>query len=181
MEIYMKKLVLSSVLVLSMTFGFAQNKDVLEETVTKTKTIVDNQGAEKVSKSTVVRQEQAVELSQEDQNKVNQSRIDAPTKVTTHQTVIQGDSKVMLDKKATFVCNGSDCDFTPQADGFTIASLDDAGLNATTYVSSNKNFIVETEKGNGIGYFDGNGDFVVEYYDKTTNELIKRVYSSKTE
>jgi len=179
MEINMKKLVLSSVLVLSMTFMFAQNKDVLEETITKTKTTVDNKGAEKVSKSMLVRKEQNVELSQEDQNKINQTRIDSPTKVTTHQTVVEGDSKVMLDKKATFVCNGSECDFTPQSDGFTIASKDDAGLNATTYVSSNKNFIVETENGNGIGYFDANGDFVVEYYDKNTNELIKRVYSSK--
>ncbi|WP_417360009.1 hypothetical protein [Galbibacter sp.] len=176
----MKKLVLSSVLVLSMTFGFAQNKDVLEETVTKTKTVVDNQGAEKVSKSMVVRQEQAVELSQEDQNKINQSRVDSSMKVTTHQIVVEGDSKVMLDKKATFICNGSECDFTPQDDGFTIASLDDAELNATTYVSSNKNFIVETEKGNGVGYFDKDGNFVLEYYDKSTNELIKRIYTSKT-
>lgn len=175
----MKKLVLSSVLVLSMTFVFAQNKDVLEETVTKTKTIVDNQGAEKVSKSMIVRKEQKVELSQEDQNKINQSRIDSPTKVTRHQTVVQGDDKVMLDKKATFTCNGSECDFNPQSDGFTISSKDDAGLNATTYVSSNKNFIVETENGNGIGYFDKKGNFVIEYYDKSSNELIKRVYSSK--
>src|SRR5690606_14654829 len=172
MESYMKKLVLSSVLVLSMTFAFAQNKDVLEETVTKTKTIVDNKGAEKVSESMLVRKEQAVELSQEDHGKVNQSRIESPTKVTTHQTVVEGDSKVMLDKKATFTCNGSECDFTPQSDGFTIASSDDAALNATTYVSSNKNFIVETEKGNGIGYFDDDGNFVVEYFDKSSNELI---------
>lgn len=177
----MKKLVLSSVLLLSVTFVFAQNKDVLEETVTKTKTVVDNKGEEKVSNSMIVRKEQNVELSNEDQNKVNQSRIESPTKVTTHQTVVEGDSKVMLDKKATFVCNGSECDFNPQADGFTIESNEDASLNATTYVSSNKNFIVETDNGNGIGYFDKDGNFVVEYYDKNTNELIKRVYSSKTE
>ena len=177
----MKKLVLSSVLVLSMTFAFAQNKDVLEETVTKTKTVVDNKGAEKVSNSMIVRKEQNVELSQGDQNKINQSRIDSPTKVTTQQTVVQGDTEVMLDKKATFVCNGSECDFIPQSNGFTIDSKDDAGLNATTYVSSNKNFIVETSNGNGIGYFDKDGNFVVEYYDKNSNDLIKRVYSNKAE
>src|SRR5699024_4834017 len=135
-----------------------------------TKTVVDNKGAEKVSNSMIVRQEQKVELSQEDQNKINQSRIEAPTKVTTHRTVVKGDNEVMLDKKATFVCNGSECDFTPQSSGFNIVSDDDSGLNATTYVSSDKNFIVETENGNGIGHFDKDGNFVVEYYDKSTNE-----------
>ncbi|MDG3582107.1 hypothetical protein [Galbibacter pacificus] len=174
----MKSLILSTVLILATSFAFAQNKDVLEETVTKTTTVKDNKGEEQSQQSVVVRKEQNINLSEADRNKINQERVASPVKITKHETIIDGNVQTVLDNNASFTCEGVECDFSPSNQGFIIGGNDNT-LKATSYKSSSNDFIVETEKGNGIGYFDSNANFVIEYYDKDQNKIVKRVYTAQ--
>ncbi|MEJ4087990.1 hypothetical protein [Galbibacter orientalis] len=174
----MKNLIVLSAIILTSTFAFSQNKNVLEETVTKTTNIKTNKGEQELKEQVQVTQEQDVQLDASDRNKINQDLTTSPVKVTKQETVIEGDSKIILDKKTNFVCEDAKCDFLPTENGFTINSSN-KDLNATTYQSTNNKYIVETSNGKGIGYFDGDENFIVEIHDKDNNTVIKRVYKQQ--
>ena len=165
-----------SAFILTTTFAFAQNKEVLEETITKTTKVKTNKGEQELKEQVQVRQEQNIELSEEDQNKIDQSRAASPMKVTKKETVVSGD--VTLDSVSTYMCNGTTCEFSPETNGFTINS-DDENLTAVISNTADDQYKVTTNNGNGVGYFDKNGDFVIEYFNKDENKIIKRVYTKQ--
>jgi hypothetical protein len=39
------------------------------------------------------------------------------------------------------------------------------------------NYVFTSDDYNGIGYFNANNDFVVEYYDASKNTIVKKVFT----
>ncbi|MCM5663553.1 hypothetical protein [Galbibacter mesophilus] len=173
----MRNLVLIAAILLGTTLGFAQNKEILEETVTTTTKVKTNTGEKELKETVTVKKEQDVNLSETDKNSLNQDRASAPTKVTKKEMVVDGDREVIIDRKTSFVCEDNRCDFIPFNEGFTINS-EDHMLNATTYQKADNKYIVKTKHGDGIGYFDQEENFIVEIT-KEDGSTVKRVYKQQ--
>ncbi|QLE02511.1 hypothetical protein HX109_13440 [Galbibacter sp. BG1] len=173
----MKNLILITAIALGTTIGFAQNKEVLEETVTTTTKVKTSKGEQELKEKVTVTKEQEVNLSEQDKNALNQDRASSPTKVTKQETIMEGDTEVVIDRKTTFMCEDNRCEFIPFDKGFTINS-ENQNLNATSYQSENNKYMVETKDGKGVGYFDANENFIV-VITNDDGSATKRVYKQE--
>ncbi|MEZ4802604.1 MAG: hypothetical protein R2797_07495 [Gelidibacter sp.] len=177
----MKNLILIAAL-LMITSVFAQEKkpiDKMEETTT-TKTTVNKNG-KKVSESTVkvtTRKEQEIKTVQRKGNTPDGDKVDTPIKVT--KTIqIDSDSDPfydVTDKQVFYTYNGEKFTFASDNNGFSMSSPSDTSYGEARKSASN-HFYLMTIKGHpGVGYFNGDGSFVVEYYDKDKDAMVMETY-----
>ncbi|MFL0352564.1 hypothetical protein [Xanthomarina sp. GH4-25] len=166
------------------TVFFAQEKpkNVSEETTTKTITVDD--GREVVEKKVKVttKEEQEIKLAEDDKNKVNQEIVASPSKVT--QTVeVDNDMDPMYDSKTQSVYysyNDENFVFKRNKDGFVVSEI---GTDVQTdyghvlNTSRNNNYVFTSSDYNGVGYFDANNNFIVEYYDVNSKSVIKKTFT----
>ncbi|MGJ8592991.1 MAG: hypothetical protein ACSHXF_10605 [Aquaticitalea sp.] len=177
----MKKIIyIFSLLVVSGMY--AQEKtpvDKMEETKTTT-TTVDKNG-EKIVVSKVketTRKEQEIKTKQKGGNTVDGDKIDTPIQVTK---TIQIDSDWdpfynAKDKMASYSLRGENVDFSSNSNGFLMSSSQNKTYGEARK-SAQSHFYLTTIDGNpGVGYFDQNGNFVVEYYDQQNDRMVHETY-----
>lgn len=165
------------------TILFAQEKpkNVSEETTTKT-IVIDN-GKEVVEKKVEVttREEEQLELDENDKNKVNQDLVSSPSKVTT-TVKIDNDMDPFYDTKTESVKYMHLDDayvFKRKTDGFIVSEFDNnsnMSLGQVYRTSAKNNYLYKSSDYNGVGYFDNNGNFIVEYYDAEKKGMVKKVF-----
>lgn len=179
----MKNLLYIAVFMVPTVF-FAQEKpkNISEETTTKTITVDD--GKEVVEKKVKIttREEQQLELDDNDKNKVNQEVVSSPSKVTQIVEVDDDldpyyDSKI---KTIHYSYNNNPYVFKRNTNGFLVSEVvsnseTDFGKVMTT--SRSNNYVFKSNDYNGIGYFDSNNNFVVEYFDTSKNAIVKKVFT----
>ncbi|CDF79199.1 conserved hypothetical protein [Formosa agariphila KMM 3901] len=155
-----------------------QPKEVIEET--KTVTTKVNTGTE-IKESTVeynTRKEQDVKLAEGDKNKINQSRVDAPAQVTETVRVTDNSPFTANNKSMKYELDGKVCQFSMHENGFLIS--DSASTKPTKVEQSDADetqFVLNDNGKTGIGYFDEEGNFIVQQFDKKTNEIVSKVYT----
>ena len=69
--------------------------------------------------------------------------------------------------------------FEAQAEGYKMMAIKDKATNeyATIRPSSQKGYYIYTQNGdNSFGYFNQNGNFVVERYDAKTDAIVTTIY-----
>lgn len=167
---------------LMLTNAYAQEKKPIDkmEATTTTKTTVNKNG-EKVSESTVkvtTKKEQEIKTKQRKGHTTNGDKVDTPIKVT--KTIeIDTDSDPFYDaadKTVYYNRNAENFTFTSDSNGFLMASSDNPSY-ATARKSASNHFYLMTIKGlPGVGYFDRNGNFIVEYYDARNDAMIIESY-----
>lgn len=179
----MKNVLLIAAFILSGTL-FAQEKPTEVKKETEVKTVKTNHGVKTSEKSVkvVTKETSNVELDENDKNKIDQSRVKSTTKVEKDVYVDNDDNTGynMLSTETYFISDGGSYAFSPNEKGFgmNFNSEDDASVEiGNSWVSSNKAYyIVDGEAHSGIGHFNTNGDFVVEYYNKDTQQVEVKVY-----
>lgn len=148
------------------SMSYAQeNKNEKKETVV-TKTTVQNSKGEEVSTKAVTKtEEQVIALERSDANMTNQNITMLPTKVDTN---------------VTYSNDGVDYSFEAQNKGFKMMSRDDVNNSedfAILRPSSQKGYYIMSQDGvSSFGYFNQNGNFVVESYDETSDSIVTTVY-----
>lgn len=152
-------------------------KDVVEETKVKTMKVEKNGKVVSEKKVAVTtKKEQEVKTAIEPDHYENSTRLDTPVKVT--KTVkIDSDNDPFFDSETTMVTykmNDQDYAFTRNDAGFIITFN---GEDATVYgnarlTSLNGYYLLNADNFSGIGYFNSEGNFVVEYYDETLNAMV---------
>lgn len=167
---------------LMLTGAYAQEKkpiDKMEETTT-TKTTINNNG-EEVSENTVkvtTKKEQLIKTKQLEGNTTNGYKVDTPIKVTK-MIQIDRDSDPfydIADKTVYYNLNGEKFTLTSNSNGFLMATPSDISYGEAMKSASN-HFYLMTIKGHpGVGYFDSNGNLIVEYYDKVNNVMMMESY-----
>lgn len=166
--------------------AFAQEKPTQIKEEVKTKTIKNTNGKEEKIKI-ITRETSDVKLNKADKNKVNQSRISAIKKVDK-MVMVDNDEDAAYDflTKETFYISGdNNYKFSPNKKGFNITYND----NNSDYVkvgnafitSANGNYIVRGKVENGLGYFDNEGNFIVEYYDENSKGIKQKTYKKENE
>ncbi len=161
---------------------YAQEKkpiDKMEETKTTKTTVIKN--GEKVSENTVketTKKEQEIKTVQRKGNTPDGDKIETPVKVT--KTIqIDSDSDPFYDvrdKMVYYTYNDEKYTFKSDNNGFLMTTPTNNSYGEARKSASN-HFYLMTIKGNpGVGYFDSNGNFVVEYYDKGKDVMIMESY-----
>ncbi|MFS4481883.1 hypothetical protein ACKGJY_02615 [Hyunsoonleella sp. 2307UL5-6] len=158
-----------------------QPSEVTEEV--KIKTIKQNNGKNVTEKKIkmVTRETSNVKLDDSDAEKINQNRVNATTKVEKKIMVAKNSNNFKTLSKVTYYTVGdSNYMFTPQNYGFDVANNQDSKYTtiAKAWITkANGSYIIKGETLNGVGYFDKNGNFIVEYFDDTSNSIKSTMYN----
>lgn len=164
--------------------AMAQEKPTEVKEEVKIKTIKQKNGEEVTEKKIkmVARETSNVKLDESDANKINQDRVDATTKMEKKIMVAKNsDDFKTLSKVTYYVVGDKNYMFTPQPYGFDVAN-NNANNEFTTIAKAwvtkaNGSYIIKGETQNGVGYFDKNGNFIVEYYDEDSNTIKSTIYN----
>ena len=165
-------------LVLSLNIQ-SQNKQVQSEEKTTITTIKDSQGEKKAIKKEDVQQEQNVELQRADSRTINKDIRETPVEVRKTITVTNPDGTtrtVDVDHSAFYTNNGKRYRVDLDARGYTITS-DDNPKPAILRETSTNSYIYRLNGKTSIGYFDTNGDLVLETYDDKSDKVSNEKYS----
>ncbi len=165
----MKKLLLICALG-TFTFSFAQvdkNTNTEKRTVVTKKAVTDDQGTDVATKTVTQTQKEVLKLDDSDAGQTNQSVIMKPLKVDTD---------------VDYSYNGSRFKFLSQKDenGYRLMTVKDNSTNEEYAIikptSQNGYYIMSQNGDTSFGYFNSDGNFVVERYDPKTKSVKSDVY-----
>ncbi|MBW2960693.1 hypothetical protein [Mesonia aestuariivivens] len=160
----MKKLILS-LAILSFTFGFAQNEDKMSKTVTTKTTIKSSKGEDVAVKQKKYSSEEKLQV--ENNNKTNQTVSRKPVKIEESTTFSSGNESYTI---------------APDKNGYTMMSTKNGKQKMYGKIRKMKDhnyYILAKENENSFGYFDEDGNFVVESYDADNDAVYLKKYNLK--
>lgn len=150
------------------TTGFAQeNINTKKETVVTKTAVKNSKGTKESTKSVSINQQQKVGLSSSDTNKTNQSIVMTPVKVDTD---------------VTYGYEGNRFQFLSQKDeeGYRLMTVKDNKTRdeyAIIKPTSQNGYYIYSKNGkSSFGYFNQEGNFVVESYDPKTDTVVNEIY-----
>lgn len=174
----MKNIVLALALALGLSVNAQVNKNVTKETTT-TRTTVNkgNQGVKSSEVNQTRTAQQELDFKDAESNKLNKDLKPTPVAVTT-STTISGDGipTQEIDRSSYYTLNGQRYQFVTDKTGYRVISGDNQNFG-TMRRTSNNNYIYRSGTTTSIGYFDKDGNFVVESYDDKTDGVTVQTYS----
>tara|TARA_R110002049_G_scaffold188124_9_gene356430 strand:- start:1575 stop:2132 length:558 start_codon:yes stop_codon:yes gene_type:complete len=165
-------------------YAMAQEKpkEVKEKVETKTVKVNDGEKTTEKKVKVITRETTSVKLDEKDKNEVNQDRVNSISKV---EKLIMVDNDVdgdydFLTKETFYKIGDKNYLFKPNKRGFNIAFNNNKSkfepVESALSTSKNGHYLVNGETYAGIGYFNSNNDFVIEYYDKDTDGIKTKTY-----
>ncbi|MCG2418637.1 hypothetical protein K8089_06345 [Aequorivita sp. F47161] len=150
------------------TAGFAQeNKNKKTETVVTKTAVTSEKGTDVSTKAVTKTKKQVLQLDDSDANQTNQSVVMKPAKVNT---------------EVSYGYDGNRFQFLNQKDkdGYRLMTVKDNASNEEYAIikptSQNGYYIMSRDGNSSFGYFNENGNFVVERYDSQKGEIVTDVY-----
>lgn len=162
---------------------FAQEKPKNISEEEKVKTIKVDNGKEIVEKKIKVttREEQAIEFDEKDKNKTDKDIIVSPVKVK--KTIeIDNDNDRLYDTMTEigyYEFEGNRYNFKKMNNGFLVSSENKENSNIFGNIerfNKENHYLFHNAETTGIGYFNTEGNFIVEYYDKKSGELVSKEF-----
>lgn len=150
-----------------------QVKNVTEVKKTTVTTVKDSDGVKQAVKEQDVREVQNVEFENADSNALNKDLKATPVQVTSTTTVTNPDGTtrtVDIDNSAYYEANGKRYDVRLDAAGYTV-NAPDFKKPAVLRKTSTNSFIYRGKDKTSIGYFDTNGNLVLETYDDKSDKV----------
>ena len=160
----------------STTFG--QNKNVKDETKTTTTTIKDSKGEKTYVKKENTREVQNIELKEQDPKNINMDMKASPVNVKTTTTITNPDGStrtVDIDRSSHYLLNGKKYNVSLDSKGYRILS-EDKKEEAFLRKTSTNSFIYRNKNKIAIGYFDVEGNLILETYDPKTDSITYEKY-----
>ena len=170
--IIMKSIILGvSVLLFSLN-SFAQNQNSKTEVKTTVTTVKDSDGQKQVIKTEEVKEVQNIELKEAQPNTLNIEMKDSPVEVTAVTKVKEnGITKIVdVDHSAYYSLNGQKYQISSDNSGYTM-TIPNRTRTATLRRTSNNNYIYRNRGKVSFGYFDANGNLILETYDEKTDKI----------
>lgn len=160
----MKLAILSTIAFLFSIQIEAQNTQT--EVKTKTTTVKDSEGTHKTVKTEVIKKEQKIVLGEEKANTKNIPTLDSPIEVTKTTKITNPDGTtrtVDVDRSSYYESNGKIYKLDLDASGYIITQGE---MKALLRRTSTNSYIFRSDNKTAIGYFDTDGNLVIEYYDE---------------
>jgi hypothetical protein len=157
----------------------AQNKNVTNVSKTTTTTIKDSDGEKQLVKKENTREVQNIELQNAESNALNKDMKDSPVQVTSTTQITGPDGRtrtVDADRSAYYSIGDAKYQVTVDNTGYTV--MDPKGKRAGLLRQmSNNNYIYRTKDKTSVGYFDANGNLVLQTYDDKTDQITTETYT----
>ncbi len=166
-----------SVLLCSFTSS-AQNKNVQETTKTTVTTVKASDGEKTFVKNENVKEVQNIELKEPQANTLNIEMKESPVSVTATTQITNPDGStrtVDVDRSSYYASNGNQCKLALDASGYTMSSGN--SKPALLRKTSTNSYIYRAKNKTAIGYFDTNGNLVLETYDDKSDRVTVETYS----
>lgn len=163
----MKKVLLIFALALFTTGVAQENKNKKKETVVTKTAVKTEEGTDVSTKAVTKTKKQVIALSDSDAGQVNQSVVMKPTVVNT---------------EVSYGFNGHRYKFLSQKDkdGYRLMTIKDNATNEEYAIikptSQNGYYIMSQDGKSSFGYFNAEGNFVVERYDPKLGAIVSDVY-----
>jgi len=170
----MKKLILGATAIVFALSAQAQNTNVTETSKTTVTTIKDSDGAKQVVKEQKTSEAQDIKFKETAGDPLNKEMQVTPTQVTSVTQITNPDGStrtVSTDRSAVYN--------SPSGKKYTLA-LDPMGYRVTSdelkkpallRMTSTNSYIYRSKDVTSVGYFDTNGDFVLESYDDKSDKV----------
>lgn len=160
---------------LSANFVLAQNTNVIDVTKKTVTTIKDSEGAKEIVKEQGLKATQDIELNDADSKTLNKDIKETPYQVETSTitTVINPDGStrtVGIDRSGIYESNGIKFRLTLDVAGYIVSSTEGAKVGVMRTTSSNS-YIFRDKNLVSIGYFDTQGNLVVETHDEKSDRI----------
>jgi hypothetical protein len=174
----MKKIIIGLVAFLFAVNIHSQNKQVQAEEKTTITTIKDSEGEKTAVKKENIQQEQKIELQRAKARTLNKNIKETPVEVTKVVTVTNPDGStrtVDVDRSAYYIYNGKRYKIALDARGYKITSDEDK-KSALLRETTTNSYIYRADGQTSIGYFDTNGNLILETYDDKLDKVKIRTY-----
>jgi ABC-type Fe3+-hydroxamate transport system substrate-binding protein len=169
----MKKAILTIAALFTTICITAQNTDVKTEVKTTTKTVKDSKGEKKTVKTEEVNEVQKIEFKDPNSNTKEKEVLDTPADVTTKiKVTVDGVTReITKDYSGYYMYNGVKSKLILDKVGYSFIDPETKKRIATLRETSNGGFIV-TGKKVSMGYFDQNGNLIIQSHDPKTDTVI---------
>jgi hypothetical protein len=157
----------------------SQNKNVKDETKTTTTTVVDSKGEKTYVKKENTREVQKIELKEQNPKNINMDLKDSAVMVKSTTTITNPDGStrtVDIDRSSYYLLNGKKYNVALDSRGYRILSEDNKE-EAFLRKTSTNSFIYRNKNKIAIGYFDVEGNLILETYDPKTDTVSYEKYN----
>ena len=157
----------------------SQNKNVKDETKTTTTTIVDSKGEKTYIKEQNTREVQNIELKEQNPKNINMDLKDSAVMVKSTTTITNPDGStrtVDIDRSSYYLLNRKKYNVALDSRGYRILSEDNKE-EAFLRKTSTNSFIYRNKNKIAIGYFDVEGNLILETYDPKTDTVSYEKYN----
>ena len=159
--------------------GQAQNQNVTNVTKTTVTTVKDSDGEKQIVKKQDVQEVQSIELQNADSKELNKDLKQTPVQVTSTTQITNPDGStrtVDMDRSSYYEANGQKYQVQLDASGYTITSPQ-SKKPALLRKTSTNSYIYRTKDQTAIGYFDTNGNLVLETYDDKSDRVSIQTFT----
>ncbi len=159
---------MKSVILCTIAFLFSiqiEAQNTQTEVKTKTTTVKDSDGVHKTVKTEVIKKDQKIVLGEEKAGTKNIPAVDSPVEVTKTTKITNPDGStrtVDVDRSSYYESNGKIYKLDLDPSGYVITQGE---MKALLRKTSTNSYIFRSDNRTAIGYFDLNGDLVIEVYD----------------
>ncbi len=170
----MKVLMISMFALLLSISGQAQNTNKKTEVKTTTTTVKDGKGEKKIVKTEETKEVQDIKLESAKPGTLNipmknNQEVDVTKKT---QVSVNGVTQFIdVDRSAYYTSNGQKYQVALDNSGYTMTLPDTQG-RAILRRTSNNNYIFKNNDKLSVGYFDADGNLVLETYDEKTDTVV---------
>jgi hypothetical protein len=156
----------------------AQNQNKQTETITTTTTVKDNKGERKLVKKEEIKEVQDIQLKDVPEGTLNTDIQPSATQVTaTTKVSVDGQERMIdVDRSAYYSYNGEKYQVALDKVGYSMTSSNNSKPTYLRRTSTN-NYIYKNNDKFSVGYFDANGNLVLETYDEKMDKMTVEVYS----
>lgn len=167
----------SMLAVLVSTGMLAQNKNVTKTSKTTVTTIKDSDGEKKLTRTQNTNQQQDIEFQDADSNVLNKDVKATPVQVTstTEVTLPDGSTRTVdVDRSAYYTMGENQYKVYVDNKGYSMAGKDNKPAAILRNLSNNS-YIYKTENKMAVGYFDEDGNLVLQTYDDKTDSIVTEI------
>ncbi|NBL63962.1 hypothetical protein GV828_01975 [Flavobacterium sp. NST-5] len=175
----MKTIMLSALALIATASLQAQNKNVTEVKKTTVTTVKDSEGEKKFQKTQDVKEVQNIEFQNAESSELNKDMKATPVQVTSTTSVTNPDGTtrtVDVDRSAYYTSGGQQYQLSLDPAGYVITTADNKKLGILRATSTNS-YIYRGNNQTSIGYFDTNGNLIVETYDDKSDKVSVQTYT----
>ena len=175
----MKAIVMAFALLFTSSTLIAQNKNVKDETKTTVTTVKTSDGEKKFIKKENTREVQNIELKEQSPKNINMDVKDSEISVQKTTTITNPDGStrtVDIDRSSYYILDGQKYEVSLDSKGYRILS-DDKKNEAFLRKTTTNSFIYRSKEKTAVGYFDTEGNLILETYDPKSDTVTFETYT----